>query len=173
MWQKLKPEKPNIDTKVISKPNLTTMIETHSKDDIVAIEVNNQMAIIQIQVGKNIVENVLLYGGANFNIIIENLITKLGLPKPRLVPYHLKMANLNMTRPLGIIQNLKIYIHGIPYVTTFTIVKNIVVDSNYPMLLGKPWLRDAKVTYDRGNNLITVQGNGTVRTILVNKKLGV
>jgi len=51
------------------------------------------MVIIQIQVGKNIVEDVLIDGGANVNIIMENLKTKLSLPKPRLAPYHLKMAN--------------------------------------------------------------------------------
>ncbi len=31
MWQKLKPEKSNITTKVISKPNVTTVVKTHSK----------------------------------------------------------------------------------------------------------------------------------------------
>jgi hypothetical protein len=72
------------------------------------------MAIIHIQVGKNIVEDVLIDGGASVNIIIENLITKLELPKRRLAPYHLKMANQSMTRPLGIIKNLKTHIHGIP-----------------------------------------------------------
>jgi len=40
------------------------------------------------------------------------------------------------------------------------------------MLLGKPWLKDAKVTHDWGNNAITVQGNGIVKTISINKKLG-
>jgi hypothetical protein len=40
------------------------------------------------------------------------------------------------------------------------------------MLLGKPWLRDAKVTHDWGNNMIIVKGNGTIITISVNKKLG-
>ncbi len=36
-----------------------------------------------------------------------------------------------------------------------------------------PWITNAKVTHDWGNNVITIQGNGTIRTILVNKKLGV
>jgi len=40
------------------------------------------------------------------------------------------------------------------------------------MLPRRPWLRDAKVTHDWGNNLIIVQGNGIIRTILVNGKLG-
>jgi hypothetical protein len=53
-----------------------------------------------------------------------------------------------MTKPLKIIRNLKIHIHGIPYIATFIVLKNRVVDFNYSMLLGKPWLKDAKVTHD-------------------------
>jgi hypothetical protein len=40
------------------------------------------------------------------------------------------------------------------------------------MLLGRPWLKDAKVTHDWGNNVIIIQGNGTIRTISINKNLG-
>jgi len=47
-----------------------------------------------------------------------------------------------------------------------------VVDFSYSMLLGKPWLKDAKVTHDWDSNVITVQGNEIVRTISINKKLG-
>jgi hypothetical protein len=129
------------------------------------------MVAIQIQVGKNIVEDILLNGGANVNIITKNLKTKLDLPEPRSTAYHFKMADLSMTKPLGIIRNLKIQIHDIPYVATFIVLQNNVVDFSYSMLLGRPWLRDAKVTHDWGNNVITIQGNGIV--ILINKKLGV
>ncbi len=110
--------------------------------------------------------------GASVNIITENLITNLGLPKPRRVPYHLKMAYQNIIRPLKIIKKLRIHIHGILYIATFTIFKNIVVDFSYYMLLGKPWLKDAKATHDWGNNVIIVQGNGIVKIIPINKKLG-
>jgi len=41
-----------------------------------------------------------------------------------------------MTRPLRIIKNLKIHLHGIPYVATFIVLQNNVVDSSYFMLLG-------------------------------------
>jgi hypothetical protein len=82
------------------------------------------------------------------------------------------MVDQSMTRPLGIIRNLKIRIHGIPYVATFNGLQNNVVDFNYSMLLGRPWLRDAMVTHDWGNNVIIIQGYGTIRTISVNKKLG-
>jgi hypothetical protein len=82
------------------------------------------------------------------------------------------MANQSMTRPLGIIRNLKIHIHGIPYIVKFIVVKNNVVDSTYFMLLKRPWLKDAKVTHDWGNNVIIIQGNGIIIKILINMKLG-
>ncbi len=85
----MKPKKPNIATKQISLPSVATMVETHFELNTTFIKVDNQMAVIQIQVGKNIVEDVLINGRASVNIIIKNLITKLGLPKPRQAPYHL------------------------------------------------------------------------------------
>jgi hypothetical protein len=51
------------------------------------------MAIIQIQVGKNIVKDVLIDERASVNIITKNLITKLGLPKLKPAPYHFIKAN--------------------------------------------------------------------------------
>jgi hypothetical protein len=51
------------------------------------------MVVIQVQVEKNIIEDVLLNGGTNVNIIKENIITKLGLPKPKPTPYPFRMAN--------------------------------------------------------------------------------
>ncbi len=73
MWQKLKVEKPNILTKQILKPTVAIVVETQSELHTVAIEVNNQMVVIQVQMGKNIVEDVLIDGKASVNIIIENL----------------------------------------------------------------------------------------------------
>ncbi len=54
----------------MSKPNVATVVETHFELDATTIEVNNQMAIIQVQVGMNIVENVLIYGGASYFLLL-------------------------------------------------------------------------------------------------------
>jgi hypothetical protein len=66
------------------------------------------------------------------------------------------MANETITKPLGVIKNLEILIHGIPYALTFTMIYNSVLDSSYFMLLGCPWLRDAKVSHNWGNNIIVI-----------------
>ncbi len=82
------------------------------------------MAIIQVQVGKNFIDGVLIDGGFGVNIIIENLKVQLGLPKPNLVPYNLRMVDQIIAKPLGFIKDLKIYIHGIPYTITFTVINS-------------------------------------------------
>jgi hypothetical protein len=45
------------------------VVETHSKLHTIVIEVDNQMTIIQVQVGKNIIEDVLIDGRTSVNII--------------------------------------------------------------------------------------------------------
>jgi hypothetical protein len=64
------------------------------------------------------------------------------------------------------------YVHGILYISTFTILQNIVVNSNYFMLFSKPWLKDAKMAHEWGNNMIKIWGNGTIKIITMTKHLG-
>jgi hypothetical protein len=71
-----------------------------------------------------------------------------------------------------LIKDFRILIHGIPYAMTFIVIQSSVLDSGYSMMLGCPLLRDAKVSYNWGNNTIIIQGTNTVITIFVTKKLG-
>jgi hypothetical protein len=51
-------------------------------------------------------------------------------------------------------------------------IQSSVLDFSYFILLSHPWLKDAKVSHNWGNNIITIQGMGIVRTIPITKKLG-
>ncbi len=42
-----------------------------------------------------------------------------------------------------------------------------MVNYSYSMLLGRPWLRDAKVAHDWGSNIVTIQGNAPIRIIII------
>ncbi len=95
-------------------------------------------------------------GGFGVNSITKHLRLRLGLPKPKPTPYNLRMADQTTTKPVGLIRDMKIYVHGIPYIIMFIVVQNSVVDSNYSMLLGRPWLRDVKVAHDWGSNIVTI-----------------
>jgi hypothetical protein len=91
---------------------------------------------------------VLLDGSLKVNIITKQLRLRLGLPKLKPAPYNMKMADQTTTKPMGLIKDLKMYVHNIPYVTMFTVLWNNVVDSSYSMLLGRPWFKDVKMAHD-------------------------
>jgi hypothetical protein len=95
------------------------------------------MAVIQVQIKKNTIEDVLLDGGSKINIIAKQSKLRLGFPKLKPAPYNQRMANQTTTKPMGLIRDLKTYVHGIPYITMFIILQNNMVDSSYSMLLGR------------------------------------
>jgi hypothetical protein len=78
-----------------------------------------------------------------------------------------------ITKLVGLIRDLKIYVHNIPYVITFIVLYNSLMGTSYSMLIGKPWLRDAKVTHNWGNKTMTILRIGLVVTIVVIKHLGI
>jgi hypothetical protein len=82
------------------------------------------------------------------------------------------MVNQTTAKLVGLIRDLKIYVHDILSITTFTVFQNNVVDFSYSMLLERPGLKNAKVAHDWGSNIITIQGNGTIKTITITKHLG-
>jgi hypothetical protein len=79
----------------------------------------------------------LLDGGSGVNIITEQLRLRLGFPKPKHAPYNLRMVDQTITKPMGLIRDLTIYVHGIPYITMFIIFQNSVVNFSYSMCVGK------------------------------------
>jgi hypothetical protein len=53
---------------------------------------------------------------------MEKLKVHLGLSKPKLAPYNLCMVDQTIAKPIGLIMDLRILVHGISYVVTFTII---------------------------------------------------
>ncbi len=107
-------------------------------DVISAIIVDNHMTIIPVQIGKNIIEDILNDWGSGVSIITKELLVKLELPKPNHALHKLKMANHTMTKLVGLVKSLKILNYGIPFCVTLTIMTSIVLDPTYSMLLGVP-----------------------------------
>jgi hypothetical protein len=57
---------------------------------------------------------------------------------------------------VGLICDLNIYVHYIPYVIKFIVLHNKVIDVSYSMLLKRPWLLDVKVAHDLENNTMII-----------------
>ncbi len=164
---------PNIKWDIFKSVKYVQLVQpelVHPKPTCVAMAIDHQMAMIQVQVGKNFIDDVLIDGGSQINIIIDNSIIQLGLSKPNPTFYNLHMANQTIAKPLGLIMDLKIFVHGIPYIVTFNIINSNVLDYSYSMLLGCSWLKDEKISHDWGTNIVTIQGTSTMRSIPITKK---
>ena len=156
-------------TEVVAPPSRTPTTE-----ELIATTeaINKQMPVISICIGKNVVDDVLLDGGSEINVITEEERRRLGLPKPSLAPFNLKMANGTIAKPTSLLRDVKIHIHGIPYIVTLIVIDCQTIKLDYSMLLGRPWLRNAKVIHDWANDQVQIMGNGTVKTVKINRQLG-
>ena len=134
--------------------------------------IDKHMPVISICIGKNVVDDVVLDNGSGVNVITEEERRRLGLLKPSSAPFNLKMANETIAKPTGLLRDVKIHIHGIPYIVTLTVIDCQTIKWDYSMLLGRPWLRNAKVIHDWANNQVQIMGNKTVKTVKINRQLG-
>ena len=156
-------------TEVVTQPSRTSTTE-----ELIATTeaIDEHMPVISICIGKNIVHDVLLDGGLGVNVITEEERRRLGLPKPSRAPFNLKMANRTITKPTGLLRDVKIHIHAIPYIVSLTVIDCQTIKSDYSMLLRRAWLRNAKVIHDWADDQIQIMGNGTVKTVKINRQLG-
>ena len=163
-------------TEVVPQPSRTPTTEeliAATEELIAATEaIDKHMPVISICIGKNIVDDVLLDGGSGVNVITKEERRKLGLPKPSLASFNLKMANGTIAKPTGLLRDVMIHIHGIPFIVTLTVIDCQTIKSDYSMLLGRPWLRNAKVIHDWANDQVQIMGNGIVKRVKINRQLG-
>jgi hypothetical protein len=71
------------------------------------------MVIIQIQTRRNTIDDALLFGRLKVNIITKQLKIRLRLPKLKPSLHNLQIANQPTTTLVGLIKDLKMYVHGI------------------------------------------------------------
>ena len=149
-------------TEVVAPPSRTPTTEA----------IDKHMPVISLCIGKNVVDDVLLDGGLGVKVITEEERCRLELPKPSPPPFNLKRANGTIAKPTSLLRDVKIHIHGIPYIVTLTVIDCQTIKSDYSILLGRPWLRNAKVIHNWANDQVQIVGNGTVKTVKINRQLG-
>ncbi len=90
LWLKLKQEKThNVSEVTTNKQVGSSILEVGT----INVVINNHMAFIKEKIEKNIIKDVLLDGGSKVNIIIDQFILRLRLPKLKHAPYNLRMAD--------------------------------------------------------------------------------
>ena len=138
-------------------------------EDPAVIEVNAttldpDAAVIHLQLGNHELTNVLVDGGSGVNVMSNHLRQQLGLPSPKLAQFILRMANDAPVTPLGILSTVAITTHGVSTPATFVVI-DMPDSSNFPVILGRPWLRDMNAIHDWSRNQIRIQRQG--KTVII------
>ena len=79
-----------------------------------------------------------------------------GNPPVETTRFNVTLANGMKVRPFRVLKNWLLKIIGYQFSVNFIVMKGV----DYDILLGRPWMRNARVIEDCGNNLIFL-GNRT------------
>ena len=113
-------------------------------------DVDYRVSKIHVQYQHEDITGALVDGGFVVNILPQFMYKKLKLSRSEEAPFQLKMVDQRRIQPLGILRNQEIIVSRFPFSANFVVVKMDEGDSPYPLLLGRPWLRIAKVEQDWG-----------------------
>jgi hypothetical protein len=98
--------------------------------DAIAIDVDKQLPILPATIGTGTLQNVLLDGGFGVIMITKEVRTTC-LPS---YPLQTLNGRSDVVEPLGLIRNINIRIHCIPYFITLIVIRNMEVNDAYSML---------------------------------------
>ena len=131
-------------------------------------DVDYKVPRIKVLYEQEEITGTLVDGGSGVNILPEFVYKKMQLSDLEAAPFQLKMADQRRIQPLGILRNQKITISSLSFFVNFVVIKMNEGDSPYPLLLGRPWLKTARVKQDWGAELITIrQGKKKVKIQMV------
>ena len=120
---------------------------------------------IDVTIDGVMVTGVQVDGGSSVNLM--NSETMHGLDMKNLVPTSLilRMADQSRVKPMGILRSVITTIAGIQYPIDYIVFKLNSSSLSYPILLGRPWLYQAKAKNDWGRGTLTI-GKGKNKTSL-------
>ncbi|XP_070015108.1 uncharacterized protein [Nicotiana sylvestris] len=85
--------------------------------------------------------------GASINLMPYSVLKTLGIGQPRPTSMRLQMADHTMKRPLGVIEDVCVYVDKFILPTDFVIL-DCEVDYEVPIILGRPFLATGKDRVD-------------------------
>jgi hypothetical protein len=98
----------------------------------------------------------LLDSGLNVNIILESFKKKLGLKRLQLTSFLVHIVHQQKVQSIGLIKNLKIDLASCVYKISVTMLNMENGVEVYSMILGRPWLKEARTHHNWGDNTLII-----------------
>jgi hypothetical protein len=105
------------------------------------------------------IQKILIDGRSGVNVINLAICRQLGIVKWEPCTFWLRMADDSSVQPVGIIPDLEMVVQGHVF-TISVVIMDLPTKEAYPLLLGRPWLRSARIKHDWQNNVLIFRQGG-------------
>ncbi|KAH7288397.1 hypothetical protein KP509_31G025300 [Ceratopteris richardii] len=144
--------------KTVQKPYSEEKVSKQAYIDMVEIEqdelVDYAIPLISVWFKNTQISKVLTDGGSGVNISTMSICRQLEIQP---TPCYIHMVDQSRVPSIGLIKASIIKIQNIPFKVTFVVIELIGKSNKYNLLIGRPWLKHAKVQHDWGSQAITFQ----------------
>ena len=115
------------------------------------------------------IDKVLLDGGAGVNIITQSACERYGLKDWEPAPFLVRMADQRRVQPVGLLKGIVIDVARLTFAVSLVVLNIADAAKDYNIILGRPWLRQAKIKHNWDSNQLTMwKGRRKVRIHLGN-----
>ncbi|MCO5581496.1 hypothetical protein L7F22_035381 [Adiantum nelumboides] len=147
------------------KPNLVEPEKTEPErsDEALVAKVaptavyDEHVPVVAAEIGNLHIANVLIDGGSGVNVLSESLCAQLGITTLSDAPFAVKMADQRRVQPLGLVRHLDIRIAQLPFAVAAVVLRMEDIHGVYPLLLGRPWLKQAKAKQNSETNELSLR----------------
>lgn len=102
---------------------------------------------IEVEIGGCVIQKVPVDSGSGVNIMTEETANSLGFQTFEPTSRVLRLADQTRRMPLGMLSNVRTNIGGVDFQLSYIILQPLM-KKGYDVLLGRPWLYDAKARCD-------------------------
>jgi hypothetical protein len=108
---------------------------------------------VEAVIAGHLVEGCMVDGGAAVNVMSNWFMDEIGMKPTKPSSLNLKVKDQRCVRSLGIISQLLVSLNGVSVKIDFQVLGISKEKSSYPLILGRPWLRQVKAInyWDRDN----------------------
>ena len=133
--------------------------------DVHDISVDPGAPTVDVMIDGALIEGAQVDSGSSVNLMNVDTMEELGLTNMTSTPIILRMADQSRVVPLGILKGIITNIGGLRFKINYIVFKVSESISTYPILLGRPWLKSARVKDDWGKGTLTI-GRGRNKVVL-------
>ena len=111
---------------------------------------------IDVSIDGVLITGVQVDGGSSVNLMTTDTMKELEMSDLLPTDLLLRMIDHSKVLPVGILVNVDTNIAGIVYKIDYVVFQLKSLTLSYPILLGRPWLFDAKARNDWGRGTLTI-----------------